>query len=129
LKNVQVFTRIFILALVICYEQIYLLKISSEKRAVYIVKKERLPDENPKEFYYTPDRIEWKFLQTLPNEEQMKKFCGENHCPYKPQSIRFPCNRKLSHNCKFMLLKLKTTQLGYHVYKHGEHNSHSAIDK
>jgi hypothetical protein len=28
-----------------------------------------------------------------------------------------------------MLLKLKTTQLGYHVYKHGEHNSHSAIDK
>jgi hypothetical protein len=87
-----------------------------------------MSDKNPPRIFHTADNIEWAFLQTFPDYEKLQKFRLNNHSfaswPGKRNRIRFYCNsgRGRAQNCKFMLLALKTTKRGYHVYKHGEHN-------
>jgi hypothetical protein len=85
-----------------------------------------MPPENPPKIYRTPDNIEWQFLQSFSDFDKMQQFRAENQCKNtwdceKWGRIRFVCKRKRSHNCKFVLLAMKTTNQGFHVYKHGEH--------
>jgi hypothetical protein len=82
--------------------------------------------------FVTPDNAEWTFLQTFPDSENIEKFLRENNC--KSWALnnktwlrkRVSCYRKVSHNCPFMLLAIKTTKKRYHLYKHREHN-HDAV--
>jgi hypothetical protein len=89
-----------------------------------------MPAENPPKIYLTHDKIKWTFLQTFPSYEKMQKFRRKNKCnPVKMDAkwwrIRFHCNGRYQKNkCKFMLLAMKTTNQGYHVYKHAQHNHH-----
>jgi hypothetical protein len=85
-----------------------------------------MPDENPPALFRTPDNIEWQFIHTFSDRDKMQKFRRENCCRFITGDktglrIRFPCQLKYSDNCQFMLLALRTTKEGYHVYKHGQH--------
>jgi hypothetical protein len=91
--------------------------------------KDLMPDANPPQSYRTSDNIEWTFLQTFPDYDEMQKFRQTNTFKPSPgdekyRRIRYLCMRQRTHNCKFMLMALKTTKHRYHVYKHGKHNSH-----
>jgi hypothetical protein len=91
------------------------------------LKTDLIPDENPPKMYRTPDGIEWQFIQTFADYDEMNTFREENQCRSRYDGekwcrIRFVCKRTSSHNCKFMLLAMKTTKQEYHFYKHGEHN-------
>jgi hypothetical protein len=110
-----------------------MLKIT-EKRLL-IRGRELMPHKNPPTIFRTPDNMEWTFLETFPDYEKLQKFRHRNKCQLstsqakneKALRMRYWCLRKLMNNCKFMLLALKTTKEGYHVYKHGEHN-HAALE-
>jgi hypothetical protein len=87
-----------------------------------------MPEENPSKIYCTPDNIEWTFLQTFSSYDRMQKFRRKNKCQSVKSNakwcrIRFHCNGQYNENqCKFMLLAMKTTNQGYHIYTHGKHN-------
>jgi hypothetical protein len=88
-----------------------------------------MPDANPPKSYRTSDNIEWTFLQTFQDYDQMQKFRQKNKFQSRAgdekfRRIRYFCIRINKNNCKFMLLAFKTTKERYHVYKHGKHNSH-----
>jgi hypothetical protein len=94
-----------------------------------------MPDANPTRIFHTPDNIEWTFLKTFPDYDEMNKFrskmksiapgCGDKNNWLR---IRFYCNLRSYYKCKFMLLSLKTTKHRYHVYSNGEqHNHHAAM--
>jgi hypothetical protein len=92
-----------------------------------IGEKELAPDSNPPSIFHTPDNIEWTLLQTLPDYDTLDKFRRKNQCKFTASDedrlrIRYYCTRKRFGNCKFMLLALKTTKKGYHIYSYGEHN-------
>jgi hypothetical protein len=88
-----------------------------------------VPENHPTVFDVV-DNIQWTFLKAFPNNEEMQKFRAQNQCLYKSQSAtaddqrwyRFACVHQSLHNCQFMFLAIKNTNLGYHVYRHGEHN-------
>jgi hypothetical protein len=108
--------------------QLKILK-NKEKRSRHIRGKELMLDANPPAIYRTADTTEWNFIQTLPDYDQMQEFRQKKQCSSKSSSldkrawrIRFYCSRRCYPTCKFMLLALKTTKEGYHVYKHGKHN-------
>jgi hypothetical protein len=97
-----------------------------------------MTDANPPAIFRTADNMEWQFLQTLPDYEKMQKFRRENHGHGHSRAsrrggekfgrARFFCkSRNKQNQCKFMLLAIKTTRNGYHVYKHGKHNLHYFI--
>ena len=86
-----------------------------------------MSDENPPAVVGTPDNIQWTFLKTLADYTKMTKCWHENNCTSdarreKSYRIRNYCANKPRRQCKFMLLAMKTTKQGYHVFKHGEHN-------
>jgi hypothetical protein len=97
----------------------------------WLRRKRLMPAQNPPMTLTTIQNV-WKFVQTFPNYEEMKKFLLESACTCKSRSpktgkwwqICFSCNHRMSHNCPFALLAIKTTEQGYHVYKDGEHNHH-----
>jgi hypothetical protein len=91
-----------------------------------------MPDANPPKIFHTPDNAEWTFLQSFADYDKMQEFRHKNQCKTKTYvdvwlRIRFNCNRRWRHNCKFQLLAMKTTKHGFHVYKHGEHNHDPAV--
>jgi hypothetical protein len=91
-----------------------------------------MPDTHPPQILKLPDNTEWKFLGTLLDYDKLQKLRIKNHTfatkrNEKSLRIRFYCYRRSSHQCKFMLLALKTTKQGYHVYKRGEHNNHLSL--
>jgi hypothetical protein len=111
---------------------VFTLKKIIAKRASIRGAKELMSAENPPRIYHTEDNIEWKFVQTFANYDQMNKFRLKNQCIINPgrekhRRLRLPCKRK-RHNCEFKLLAMKTTKKGYHVYQFGEHNNHPAIN-
>jgi hypothetical protein len=90
-----------------------------------------MPHANPPKIFVTPDSIEWTFLQTIRDDTKMDKFRHKNNCKIIQQKdkkclrkrFRYFCYRKFSKwKCQFMLLAMKNTNLGYHVYQYGEHN-------
>jgi hypothetical protein len=101
-----------------------------------LIEKEVMPAENPALAICTRDNTEWTFLQTFADYGKMNKFRRKNHTTTKIAKrlneknlqLRFYCPSRLSRKCKFMLLALKTTKGGYHVYKNGEHNKHLALN-
>jgi hypothetical protein len=101
-----------------------------EKRAKCRNEKDLIPDATPPKTFRTVDNIEWKFLKTISDYGKLDKFRHKNRCKTNCcardswRRIRYNCNNKLYSKCQFMLLALKTTKQGYHVYKHGKHNHH-----
>jgi hypothetical protein len=93
--------------------------------------KELMPHANPPRIFRTPDNIEWTFIKTLSDFDKMNDFRRKKLCKAKAGKqtqlrIRFSCGQRFKKSkCPFMLLALKTTKQGYHVYKHGEHNEHT----
>jgi hypothetical protein len=91
-----------------------------------------MPEANPPKIYSTADNIEWRFFQTFPDYDILDKFRHNNHT-YSPvgneesRQIRFYCKRRKLHKCQFMLLALKTTKKGFHVYKRGEYKHHNHL--
>jgi hypothetical protein len=86
---------------------------------------ELIPDADPPQIYVTADGIEWTFIETFPDYGKVDEFRRKNRCRTsgaKFWRIRLMCRLKSSHNCKFMMMRMKTTKNGYHVYQHGEHN-------
>jgi hypothetical protein len=93
--------------------------------------KELMPDENPPEIYSTPSEavagnIDWTFLRTVADYEEIDKFRGEERCYVKvggeeKRRCRIYCNLRSKRDCQFVLLAMKTTKQRYHVYKYGEH--------
>jgi hypothetical protein len=88
-----------------------------------------MSDAYPPKTYNTVDNIQWTFLQTFPDYQQMQEFRQRTKCQFIAGKenywrTRFYCTVRGSHNCKFMLLALKTAKQRYHVYKNGKHNSH-----
>jgi hypothetical protein len=88
--------------------------------------KELMPDANPPPILRTADKMEWQFLQTISNYAKLKKFrllnlLKSNGAKEKYWRVRYVCQRNHKNNCKFVLLALKTTKQGYHVYKHSKH--------
>jgi hypothetical protein len=89
-----------------------------------------MPYANPPMIFVTPDNIEWRFLQTIPDDAKMEEFRRKNKCKFIQKDkkhlrkrYRYVCNQKFfKTRCKFMLTAMKNTKLGYHVYQHGEHN-------
>jgi hypothetical protein len=86
-----------------------------------------MPAENPPRIFRTADNIEWTFLRTFADFDQMHEFRRKSQCTIiagreSNQRFRLPCNLKKYRNCQFKLLALKTTKQGYHVYKFGEHS-------
>jgi hypothetical protein len=84
-----------------------------------------MPAVNPPRVFLTPDNIEWTFLRTFANYDQMQKFRRKSYCKSQGnknhQRIRFRCNcRRLT--CEFKLLALKSISDGYHVYTFGCRN-------
>jgi hypothetical protein len=107
------------------------------KRGIYIKTKELMPDANPQKIFHTPDKMEWTFLQTFSDFNQMDKFRRKmkaniaGRCVNRDKwlRIRFYCNVRAYYKCKFMLLSLKTTKHRYHVYSNGEQHTHPAAMK
>jgi hypothetical protein len=94
--------------------------------------KELMPDADPPKIYSTLDNIEWTFIRTFSDHDKMDEFRYVNHCECSSRGktcwrqVRFPCLRKSSDNCQFMLLAMRSTKQRFHVYKHGQHqhNNH-----
>jgi hypothetical protein len=94
-----------------------------------------MPALNPPMTFGAMENV-WKFVQTFINYEEMKQFLLENKCTCTSRTsntgkwwqIRFWCNHRMSHNCPFALLAIKTVNRGYHVYQDGEHNNHPAVN-
>jgi hypothetical protein len=86
--------------------------------------------ENPQKVFCTEDDSEWTFVQTFPDFDQMQEFRRKNQCKTRwdknAWTIACHCNRKYTHNCKFILLALKTTKNGYHIYKQGKHKHNNS---
>jgi hypothetical protein len=86
-----------------------------------------MPAENPPTIFRSPDNIEWKFIQTFDNFDEMDKFRRKNYTHAKTwaenswQKTRLYCYRRFKHNCPFMLLAMMSTKQEYHVYGHGQH--------
>jgi hypothetical protein len=95
---------------------------------------EEMPEENPPPIIRTPDGIEWQFLKTFSDFDQINKFRHKHQCQATKDKkdslrIRFYCRRRNKDDCKckFTLMTLKTHNGGYHVYKHGEHGNHPTL--
>jgi hypothetical protein len=92
--------------------------------------KDLMPYENPPMIFVSPDNIEWTFLQTIPDDAKLEQFRFKNYCKFIPRDnkclrkrFRYVCHRKFhKEKCKFMLMAMKNTKFGFHVYQHGEHN-------
>jgi hypothetical protein len=99
-----------------------------EKRVLHHWRtKELMAYANPPMIFVTPDNVEWTFLQTIPDDDKMEELRFNNNCKFikfcSQKRFRYVCNRNFyTVNCQFMLMALKNTKLGYHVYQHDEHN-------
>jgi hypothetical protein len=97
------------------------------ERSIHRSEKMLMPDVDPPKDFYTDDNIEWTFLRTVSDVVKLNEFRLDNHCKLTTSlngqniRIRFYCSARYNKDCKFMLLAMKTTENGYHVYKYDEH--------